>query len=55
MLKDGRLFWFKSDHVTQDVVPRGVIKIDRCLSIKGAEEAVLAQHGQTRLTVLMFS
>eukprot|EP00889_Picochlorum_renovo_P008558 jgi/Picre1/35588/NNA_003049.t1 len=29
VLKDGRLFWFKSDHVTQDVVPRGVVKIDR--------------------------
>jgi hypothetical protein len=40
VLKDGRLFWFKSDHVTQDVVPRGVVKIDRCLSIKGAEEAI---------------
>lgn len=40
MLKDGRLFWFKTDHVTRDVVPRGVIKVDRCLSIKGAEEAI---------------
>jgi len=26
--------------VTRDVVPRGVVKIDRCLSIRGAEEVV---------------
>jgi hypothetical protein len=28
------------DGVLQDTVPRGVIKIDRCLSIKGAEDAI---------------
>lgn len=40
VLKDGRLFWFKTDHVTQGIEPRGMIKIDNCLSIKGAEEAI---------------
>lgn len=40
MLKDGHLFWFLGDFVSQGVVPRGVIKIGRCVSIKGAEEVL---------------
>lgn len=40
VLKDGYLFWFMGDYVTRDVFPRGVVKIDQCLSIKGAEEVV---------------
>ena len=40
VLKDGHLFWFLGDYVTKDVLPRGVVRIDQCLSIKCAEEAV---------------
>ncbi len=40
MLKDGHLFWFLGDFVSRGVVPRGVIKIGRCVSIKGAEEVL---------------
>lgn len=44
VLKQGKLFWFKSDVVTPDSVPRGVIEVHRCLSIKGAEDTINKPH-----------
>lgn len=40
VLKSGKLFWFKDDHVTSTSQPRGVIEVNLCLSIKGAEEVL---------------
>uniref|UniRef100_A0A7R9VEP3 PH domain-containing protein n=1 Tax=Chlamydomonas euryale TaxID=1486919 RepID=A0A7R9VEP3_9CHLO len=40
VLKDGKIFWFINDCVTQESVPRGVIDVNKCLSIKGAEDAI---------------
>jgi len=39
-LKQGKIFWFKSDNVNQESVPRGVIDVNKCLSIKGAEDTI---------------
>jgi len=39
-LKQGKIFWFKSEVVTPDAVPRGVIDVNKCLSIKGAEDTI---------------
>jgi len=44
VLKQGKIFWFKSDIVTPDSVPRGVIEVRKCLSIKGAEDAINKPH-----------
>ncbi|KDD75603.1 hypothetical protein H632_c597p1 [Helicosporidium sp. ATCC 50920] len=44
VLKQGKIFWFSSDRVTQDSVPRGIIDVNRCLSIKGAEDIVNRPH-----------
>ncbi|PSC71238.1 pleckstrin homology domain-containing 1-like [Micractinium conductrix] len=44
ILKDGKIFWFKSDIVGPSSQPRGVIEVDRCLSIKGAEDAINRPH-----------
>ncbi|WOL14954.1 hypothetical protein Cni_G23735 [Canna indica] len=38
VLKQGRLFWFKDPHVTRASVPRGVIPVASCLTVKGAED-----------------
>jgi hypothetical protein len=41
VLKQGKLFWFKdSSSVTRDSVPRGVIPVGRCLTVKGAEDVI---------------
>merc|ERR1712060_348588 len=40
VLKDGKLFWFKSEEVTRNSKPRGCISVDKCLSVKGAEDAL---------------
>ncbi|GLC34104.1 hypothetical protein PLESTF_000169000 [Pleodorina starrii] len=40
VMKQGKIFWFKSDVVTPDSVPRGVIDVNKCLSIKGAEDTL---------------
>lgn len=40
VLKQGKIFWFKSDVITPDSIPRGVIEVNRCLSIKGAEDVI---------------
>lgn len=44
VLKQGKIFWFKSDVVTPDSIPRGVIEVKKCLSIKGAEDAINKPH-----------
>lgn len=44
MLKQGKIFWFKSDDVTPHTPPRGIIDVSKCLSIKGAEDAVNHAH-----------
>jgi hypothetical protein len=44
VLKQGKIFWFKSDIVTPDSVPRGVIEVKKCLSIKGAEDTINKPH-----------
>lgn len=44
VLKQGKIFWFKSDIVTPDSIPRGVIEVNRCLSIKGAEDILNKPH-----------
>jgi hypothetical protein len=44
VLKQGKIFWFKSDIVDPDSVPRGVIEVNKCLSIKGAEDVLNKPH-----------
>lgn len=44
VLKNGKLFWFKTDIVTQTTAPRGIIEVNRCLSIKGAEDTINKPH-----------
>lgn len=44
VLKDGKIFWFKSDAVTPASTPRGVVDTHRCLSVKGAEDALGRPH-----------
>mmetsp|Transcript_28886 Transcript_28886/g.53073 ORF Transcript_28886/g.53073 Transcript_28886/m.53073 type:complete len:137 (-) Transcript_28886:749-1159(-) len=40
VMKGGKIFWFKSEIVTPDSIPRGVIDVNNCLSIKGAEDTI---------------
>jgi hypothetical protein len=40
VLKGGKIFWFKDQHVSAQSVPRGVIEVKQCLSVKGAEDAL---------------
>ncbi|PNH04753.1 Pleckstrin y domain-containing protein 1 [Tetrabaena socialis] len=40
VMKQGKIFWFKGDVVTPDSVPRGVVDVNKCLSIKGAEDTI---------------
>ncbi|XP_072953865.1 pleckstrin homology domain-containing protein 1-like [Typha angustifolia] len=40
VLKRGKLFWFKDAYVTRASVPRGVIPVARCLTVKGAEDVL---------------
>jgi hypothetical protein len=44
VLKAGKMFWFKSDEVLPSSIPRGVIEVSKCLSIKGAEDVVRRPH-----------
>ncbi|EEE63903.1 hypothetical protein OsJ_18728 [Oryza sativa Japonica Group] len=39
----GRLFWFKDAAVTRGSVPRGVIPVATCLTVKGAEDVINRQ------------
>ncbi|KAI4385575.1 hypothetical protein MLD38_003585 [Melastoma candidum] len=40
VLKQGRLLWFKDPFVNRLSVPRGVIPIVNCLTVKGIEDVV---------------
>ncbi|KAI5408735.1 variant 2, Pleckstrin y domain-containing protein 1, partial [Lathyrus oleraceus] len=42
VLKQGKLFWFKdqSSAATHSSVPRGVISVSTCLTVKGAEDVL---------------
>ncbi|KAL5077207.1 hypothetical protein RYX36_016191 [Vicia faba] len=42
VLKQGKLFWFKdqSSAATHASVPRGVISVSTCLTVKGAEDVL---------------
>ncbi|KAI4368884.1 hypothetical protein MLD38_017391 [Melastoma candidum] len=40
VLKQGRLLWFKDPVVNRMSVPRGVIPVGNCLTVKGAEDVV---------------
>eukprot|EP00210_Caulerpa_lentillifera_P000048 g47.t1 len=40
VLKEGHIFWFKYSVVTRESVPRGVIPLRSCQSIKGAEDTL---------------
>lgn len=40
VLKQGKLLWFKESDVTRSAVPRGVIPVGRCLTVKGAEDVI---------------
>ncbi|KAJ4834679.1 Pleckstrin y domain-containing protein 1 [Turnera subulata] len=40
VLKQGKLLWFKDSHVSRASVPRGVIQVGKCLTVKGAEDVL---------------
>ncbi|KAL5721100.1 Fatty acid synthase subunit beta [Ranunculus cassubicifolius] len=40
VLKQGKLFWFKESHITRSSKPRGVIPVNTCLTVKGAEDVL---------------
>ncbi|CAN1167026.1 Pleckstrin homology domain-containing protein 1 [Linum perenne] len=40
VLKQGKLLWFKDSIVTRASVPRGVVDVDKCLTVKGAEDVL---------------
>ncbi|KAK1364985.1 pleckstrin homology domain-containing protein 1-like [Heracleum sosnowskyi] len=40
ILKQGKLFWFKDPVITRGSVPRGVIPVATCLTVKGAEDVI---------------
>ncbi|GAQ81758.1 hypothetical protein KFL_000900130 [Klebsormidium nitens] len=51
VLKDGKIFWFKDERVSRSSVPRGVIPVKECLTIKGAEDAINKPHAFELSTV----
>ncbi|KAF7816091.1 pleckstrin homology domain-containing protein 1-like [Senna tora] len=41
VLKQGKLFWFKDSYsVSRSSIPRGVISVGSCLTVKGAEDVI---------------
>jgi len=40
VLKQGKIFWFKTDNVTPSTACRGIIEVKECQSVKGAEDKV---------------
>ncbi|KNA24155.1 hypothetical protein SOVF_018540 [Spinacia oleracea] len=40
VLKQGKLLWFKESTVSRTSIPRGVIQVGRCLTVKGAEDTL---------------
>ena len=45
VLKQGKLFWFLGPDVTAATPTRGVVDVGKCLSVKGAEDAINRQFG----------
>lgn len=45
VLKEGKIFWFLNNNVTKDSKTRGVIDVGKCLSVKGAEDAIHKANG----------
>ncbi|KAJ3681613.1 hypothetical protein LUZ60_014186 [Juncus effusus] len=43
VLKQGKLFWFKESTITRASVPRGIIDVAACLTVKGAEDVLNRQ------------
>ncbi|KAF6147081.1 hypothetical protein GIB67_036800 [Kingdonia uniflora] len=43
VLKQGKLFWFKDSVVSRASIPRGVIPVSTCLTVKGAEDVLNKQ------------
>jgi len=44
VLKDGKIFWFKESNLNEFSKPRGVINVNTCLTIKGAEDTLNKPH-----------
>lgn len=44
VLKQGKIFWFKTNIITPESMPRGIISVNNCLSIKGAEDTLNKPH-----------
>ncbi|OAY62529.2 hypothetical protein MANES_01G162600v8 [Manihot esculenta] len=40
VLKQGKLLWFKDNRVLSSSIPRGVIPVGNCLTVKGAEDVL---------------
>lgn len=40
VLKQGKLYWFKESFITRSSVPRGIIPVSSCLTVKGADDAL---------------
>mmetsp|Transcript_14399 Transcript_14399/g.17450 ORF Transcript_14399/g.17450 Transcript_14399/m.17450 type:complete len:118 (+) Transcript_14399:99-452(+) len=40
VMKDGKIFWFKTDKLDSTSQTRGIIDISQCLSVRGAEEVL---------------
>eukprot|EP01026_Neomeris_dumetosa_P049479 TRINITY_DN4316_c0_g1_i1.p2 TRINITY_DN4316_c0_g1~~TRINITY_DN4316_c0_g1_i1.p2 ORF type:complete len:137 (-),score=20.36 TRINITY_DN4316_c0_g1_i1:245-655(-) len=51
VLKQGKIFWFKTNVLQADSIPRGVIEVSKCLSIKGAEEIINREFAFEVVTV----
>ncbi|KAL8093612.1 pleckstrin homology domain-containing protein 1 [Apium graveolens] len=43
VLKQGKLFWFKESNITRYSIPRGVVPVATCLTVKGAEDVLHKQ------------
>ncbi|KAK8946308.1 hypothetical protein KSP40_PGU004766 [Platanthera guangdongensis] len=43
VLKQGKLFWFKDSCITRTSVPRGIIPVSSCLTVKGADDVLNRQ------------
>mmetsp|Transcript_17297 Transcript_17297/g.56611 ORF Transcript_17297/g.56611 Transcript_17297/m.56611 type:complete len:138 (-) Transcript_17297:597-1010(-) len=40
VLKQGKIFWFSTDKLEPTTPFRGVLDVNKCLSVKGAEDAI---------------
>ncbi|GFP79735.1 pleckstrin homology domain-containing protein 1 [Phtheirospermum japonicum] len=44
ILKQGKVFCFKESTVTRASMPRGIISVANCLTVKGADDVLLRQN-----------